>query len=83
MVMPAAEKLDIERARQIWSDYQKKHDVSQFKGQAVGIDPVSGGVWFGETAKEIVHKLESEKRLVPLYFLRVGFDYYKRKGGRR
>ena len=74
---------DTAKACQIWSDYQRTHDVSALQGQAVGIDPASGRVWFGESAKDIALRMEAEGVIVPLFFLRVGQDYYGRKGGRR
>jgi hypothetical protein len=70
---------DSARARQIWADYQRQHDVSDCLGQAVGIDPVSGRVWFGESAKDIMLQQQAEGNWAPLYFLRVGQDYYQRK----
>jgi hypothetical protein len=74
---------DTARARQIWAEYQKHHDVSARVGQAVGIDPVSGRVWFGESAQDIVRQMNAEGIDTLLYFVRVGSDYYVRKGGRR
>lgn len=74
---------DTARAAEIWADYQREHDVSKQIGQAVGIDPVSGRVWFGASAKDIVQRLDAEGIFVPLFFLRVGQDFYSRKGGRR
>lgn len=74
---------DTVRASQIWADYQRTHDVTGYRGQAVGIDPASGRVWFGESAKDIVLRLEAEGIRIPLFFLRVGQDYYGRKGGWR
>jgi hypothetical protein len=71
------------RARELWEAYQRDHDVSAHLGQAVGIDPASGRVWFGESAQDIVLQLDTEGIATPLYFLRVGSDYYQRKGGRR
>lgn len=71
------------RAQEIWADYQRQHDVSARKGQAVGIDPVSGRVWFGESIVDISRQLDAEGITAPLLFLRVGSDYYGRKGGRR
>ena len=70
-------------ASRIWADYQRQHDVSAHIGQAVGIDPANGRVWFGESAKDIVQRLDAEGICVPLFFLRVGQDFYARKGGRR
>ena len=74
---------DSERARQCWSQYQHQHDVSDRMGQTAGIDPVSGRVWFGSSAKDIVAQMEAEGVSTPLYFVRVGFDFYLRKGGYR
>jgi len=74
---------DSERARQFWSQYQRQHDVSDRTGQIAGVDPVSGRVWFGASAKDIVAQMEAEGVSVPLYFVRIGFDFYLRKGGYR
>jgi hypothetical protein len=71
------------KAREIWAEYQRPHDVSALRGQAVGIDPVSGRVWFGESAAAIMQQQQAEGIWIPLYFLRVGYDYYQRKGGHR
>ena len=53
------------------------------KGQAAGIDPVSGRIWFGESATDIWQQMEAEGIDIPLYYVRVGYDYYVRKGGHR
>jgi hypothetical protein len=74
---------DTNRALELWRAYQRDHDVSGLAGQAVGIDPAGGRVWFGESAQQIVEKLDTEGIATPLYFLRVGSEYYQRKGGRR
>ena len=74
---------DTVRAYQIWANYQVENDLSGRTGQAVGIDPASGRVWFGDTAKDIVLHLEGQGIHTPLFFLRVGQNYYARKGGRR
>jgi hypothetical protein len=71
------------RASELWEQYQRDHDVSSQVGRAVGIDPESGHVWFGESAEEIVRQRDAVGLSTPLYFLRVGQDYYQRKGGRR
>jgi hypothetical protein len=70
---------DVQKAEQIWAEYQKQHDVSDRKGQAVGIDPVSGRVWFGESIVDITDQLEAEGIVTPLYFVRAGYDYFYRK----
>jgi hypothetical protein len=71
-----------ERAEQIWEEYQRTHDVSELAGKTAGIDPKSGRVWFGESALDIVERLEQEGLDAPLYFVRVGSSYYLRKGRR-
>lgn len=71
---------DTARALQIWAEYQKNHDLSAYKGQTAGIDPATGKIWFGESTVEIWEKRKAEGVESPLYFVRVGFDYYLRKG---
>jgi hypothetical protein len=74
---------EVQRAKQLWAAYQQQHDVSTRKGQAVGIDPVTGRVWFGERAIDIARQMRAEGVDKPFYCVRVGSDYYGRKGGRR
>jgi cobalt/nickel transport system permease protein len=74
---------DTRRALDIWEGYQRQHDVSCRTGQAVGIDPASGQVWFGESAKDIWAQMDARGVSAPLFYLRVGCDYYLRKGRRR
>ena len=82
--MPArATKVDVTRAQQIWADYQANHDISDRLGQAVGIDPSSGRIWFGKDIVDIGEQMKAEGLDIPLYFVRAGRDYYYRKGGRR
>jgi hypothetical protein len=47
-------KIDTERAREIWREYQLTHDVSALAGQTAGIDPETGEVFCGADAKDIV-----------------------------
>jgi hypothetical protein len=74
---------DTERAKEIWREYQGQYDVSDRIGQAVGIDPDTREVFFGISAAEIGKQLLAEGRHRPLFFLRVGYDYYIRKVGKR
>jgi hypothetical protein len=74
---------DTARALQIWADYQKQHAVLDKKGLTAGIDPATGKVWFGESSVEVVQRMQADGIDNPLYFIRVGFDYYLRKGGHR
>ena len=83
MSEPTMTDEDVRRAERIWRDYQQTHDVSHRKGEAVGIDPASGRVWFGESALGVVDTMRADGTDAPLFFLRVGYDYYCRKGGRR
>ena len=71
------------RALQIWAEYQQHHDISDRIGQTVGIDPLTGRFWFGESATDVVQKMNAEGIEATLYCLRVGRDYYVRKGGHR
>jgi len=75
--------VDIEKAQQIWTEYQNQHDVSDRKGRTVGIDPITGRVWFGERALDIAEQMRAEGIDRPFYCVRVGRDYYLRKGGHR
>jgi hypothetical protein len=74
---------DSARADRFWEDYQCEHDVSTRDGQAVGIDPVTGDVWFGESLIDIVQQRREVGLDSPLVFRRVGRPAYRRKGGRR
>ena len=42
-----------------------------------------GRIWFGESATDIWEQMEAEGIDTPLYYTRVGSDYYVRKGGHR
>jgi hypothetical protein len=76
-------KSDTEKARQYWAAYQQQHDLSERQGQTAGIDPISGRIWFGTSAKAIVAQLAAAGLTIPLYFLRIGRDTYLRKGSQR
>jgi hypothetical protein len=71
------------QARALWDEYQRSHDVSAFIGRVAGIDPESGRVWFGESAQDIWQKMQQEGINAPFYCVRVGQDFYVRKGGHR
>jgi hypothetical protein len=72
-----------EKAQQFWAEYQRQHDISEQLGQTAGIDPASGRIWFGDSAKDIVLRMEAAGIMTPLYFVRVGTDHYLRKGRSR
>ena len=76
-------KLDSEKAKRIWEEYERKHDLSGMQNLAVGIDPESGEVHFGKSMQEIGERLRSEGRFKPLFYRWVNNPYYFRRGGRR
>jgi len=77
------EESDSAKARQIWIDYQRQHDLSDRIGQTAGIDPRSGRIWFGSSVSDIVFHRAAEGLHSPLYFERVGSEAYLHKGTRR
>jgi hypothetical protein len=80
---PAAPlSVDVRRAKEIWDAYCREHDVSALTGQTAGIEPISGRIWFGESALEVHDKMIADGIDVPFYAVRVGYDYYLRKGRR-
>jgi hypothetical protein len=80
--MSTTTTLDIERAREIWTQYQADHDIGPLLGKTAGIDPVTGRTWFGESALDVHHKMQADGFDVPVYVVSVGHDYYLRKVGR-
>jgi hypothetical protein len=74
---------DIARAKEIWRDYQQTHDVTALRGQAAGIDPTTGEVWLGEDILDIYEQRLSKGLTSPLFFERIGYRTYIRKGARR
>jgi hypothetical protein len=73
---------DTARACEIWDEYQQSHHVASLIGQTAGIDPASGRVWFGNSATDIWRQRQLEGDDTPMYCVRVGYDYYLRKGRR-
>uniref|UniRef100_A0A7C2PAA6 DUF5678 domain-containing protein n=1 Tax=Schlesneria paludicola TaxID=360056 RepID=A0A7C2PAA6_9PLAN len=74
---------EIARAKQIWKEYQQTHDVTAMRGWAAGIDPVTGEVWLGEDIGDIVEQRRQIGLTSPLFFERVGYRTYIRKGARK
>ncbi|MDE0685791.1 MAG: hypothetical protein OXI63_22915 [Candidatus Poribacteria bacterium] len=81
MEHPSWTKADSRKCKQIWAEYQKQHDITERIGQTAGIDPKSGRIWFGDSISEIVEHRRTEGLTSPLFFERVGFKTYFRKGG--
>ena len=77
------EQADSRKAKQIWEEYQKQHNLSDRIGQTAGIDPKSRHIWFGSSIRDIVLQRSSEGLNSPLFFQRVGSETYFRKGVRR
>ncbi len=73
---------DTDRARQIWDEYQREHDVMSLKGNVAAIDPSSGQVWIGESGIDVADRLKAEGVTSPVYLVRVGYDHYVQKGRR-
>ena len=71
---------DSRNAKRIWAEYQKQHDITERIGQTAGIDPKSGRIWFGDSILEIVEHRRAERMTSPLFFKRVGYAAYFRKG---
>ena len=59
------------RAKQIWEEYQKQHNLSDRIGQTAGIDPKSERIWFGSSEQEIVMGRKSKGLNSLLFFKQV------------
>ena len=68
------------KAKQVWLEYQRQHDLSSRIGQTAGIDPNSGRIWFGDSILDVVSQRDGEGISAPLFFERVGSDTYYQKG---
>lgn len=83
MTVSRGTDIDSNRAWEIWSDYQRQHNVSEKQGQTAGIDPATGHVWFGDSIQEVIAQRDAAASHAPLFFVRVGQATYYRKGGHR
>jgi hypothetical protein len=81
MTVSAWTNADSERAQRVWSDYQRRHDVSDKTGQTAGIDPATGRIWFGDSIQDVIARRDADGIGAPLFFVRVGSETYYRKGG--
>ena len=82
MALAKWEESDSAKAKQIWIDYQRRHDLSARIGQTAGIDPHCGRIWFGASIRDIVAQRDAEGLDSPLFFERVGSEAYLHKGSR-
>jgi hypothetical protein len=71
-----------ERAQEIWERFQQQHDLSDKRGKVAAIDPESGRVWIGDSGVDVADKMQAEGMDVPVYLVRIGSDYFLRKGRR-
>jgi hypothetical protein len=83
MTVSSWTEADSNRAREIWSEYQQHHELSEKAGQTAGIEPVSGRIWFGDSIQDVVAQRDADGSAAPLFFMRVGSPTYYRKGGHR
>ena len=74
---------DTAKAEQLWSDYQKQHDLSTYIGKTAGIEPNTGRVWIGESIQDVLSQRNADGIDSLLFFERIGSKTYYRKGGRR
>ncbi len=74
---------DSNRAQEIWSNYERHHEVSDKIGQTAGIDPASGRVWLGQSIRDVIAQRDAAASDAPLFFVRVGSATYYRKGAHR
>ncbi len=77
---PALSEAQTAEALRRWSEYQKVHDLTDLQGMTAGIDPDSGRIWLGESIRDVVRQMRADGLDAPLQFMRVGSDYYFRKG---
>src|SRR5437773_339036 len=69
-------------ALDLWAEYQRHHDLSSQVGKVAAIDPVSGRVWIDESGVDVVAQMRSEGADVPVYFVRIGYPSFVKKGRR-
>lgn len=75
-------RVDTERARRIWAEYQLQHDLSSQQGRIAAIEPISGQVWIGDSGLDVVHRKEADGVTAPVFLIRIGCDYFVSKGRR-
>lgn len=70
------------RAKEFWKRYAASHDLSDMEGKIAAVDPVNGQVWIGNTARQIADAMRASGTQRPVCLIRVGADYFVRKGRR-
>ena len=71
-----------QRVAELWSEYQQQHDLEGLTGKTAGVDPTSGSIWIGESIQDVVARRDADGVEKPLFFIRIGFPAYYRKGQR-
>src|SRR5688500_8611642 len=75
---------EITRAKAIWADYQRTHDLADRVGHVAGVDPTTGGGWIGRRFDEVATRRSADGfPASPLFLVRIGSPRALRKGGRR
>lgn len=82
MTTATLNEMDAQVAEERWAEYCRTHDTLPMTGQTVGIDPVTGRMWFGESIPDVVEQRDAAGVRQPLHFIRIGSDAYYRKGAR-
>ena len=82
MALAKWKEADSAKAKQIWVEYQRQHDLLGRIGVSAEIDPRSGRIWFGESISDIVLQRNAERLDSPLFFERIGSEAYFHEGSR-
>ena len=48
------------KSRLLWEEYQRDHDLIDFRGQVVAIDPQTERIWINDSALEIAEQMRAE-----------------------
>ncbi len=72
MTEPAWKPDYTERADRFWAEYQKTLGVTDRMGQALGVDPLTGKIWFGTSILDMMDQHKTMQQVSPLFYLRAG-----------
>src|ERR1700674_2722222 len=82
MSVAAHPHVDTERAKLVWAEYQRAHDLTAQKGKVAAIEPVSGRGWVGASGIEVADRMALDGVNAPVFLIRIGYDHFVRKGRR-
>ena len=68
------------KSRLLWEEYQRHHDLIDFRGQVVAIDPQTERIWIDDSALEIAEQMRAEGVNSRVYLVRIGSECFVRKG---